>query len=472
MFNILNSLEKEYNFQLYLLFENSFEVPSFISKENGEFIRKVALKQGFKGKRLEELRVNIDENGKIQTLLFLGFGKIEDFTQDIYREILFKILSTIEGKVAIAALNKELILPEVAGEILYNVNYNFDYFKEKKSDKRIELDFIIESCSTALVEEINTLGVATDIARDLVNFPANIINPNSLAEKVKDFGKEYGFEVEVLDEEELKKLNMNLLVEVGKASATKSKLIIMRYMKGESDEKIALIGKGLTYDTGGLCIKPADSMFEMKSDMAGAGTVVAVMCALSKLKLRKNVVALIPACENAISGNAYRPSDIVKSMNGKTVEIINTDAEGRLALADAITYAVRNEKATEIVDVATLTGAIMVALGTFATGVFSNNERNYKKLEKACMDTGEKIWRMPLFEEYKVQISSDIADLKNTGGRMGGAGTAAKFLEEFVEEIPWMHLDIAGTAFDSSIKWIKKGATGVMVKGLYNYLKM
>ncbi len=265
---------------------------------------------------------------------------------------------------------------------------------------------------------------------------------------------------------------MNLLLAVGRASITKPRLIVMRYLNGkDKNERIGLIGKGLTYDTGGLCIKPADSMFEMKSDMAGAASVIGAMCAIAAGKVERDVIAIVPACENAINENAYRPGDIIKSMNGKTVEIINTDAEGRLALADAITYAVRNEKVTEIVDIATLTGAIMVALGSLTTGVFSNCDEKYNMIEKASKIHGEKVWRMPLFEEYAEQLKSTVADVKHTGGRMGGSVTAAKFLEGFAEGLPWIHMDIAGTSFNSSVKWLKKGATGVGVKALYSYVK-
>ena len=311
-----------------------------------------------------------------------------------------------------------------------------------------------------------------DVTRNLVDLPANIINPITLAERTVELGKEFGFEVEVLDDNKIQELGMNLLYSVGKASVTKPRLIVMRYF-GDRDSKdiMGLVGKGLTYDTGGLCIKPADSMMNMKDDMTGGATVIGAMCAIAKNRLKKNVVAVVPACENAINGNSYRPGDIIKSMNGKYVEIINTDAEGRLALADAITYIVRNEKVSEIIDVATLTGAMMVALGTFTTGVFSNRDEVYSLLEKSCSKYGERIWRMPLDEEFAEDLKSDVADLKHMGARWGGAISAAKFLEIFAEGTPWTHMDIAGTAYNNSSKWYKKGASGVHVRGLYEYCK-
>ena len=219
-------------------------------------------------------------------------------------------------------------------------------------------------------------------------------------------------------------------------------------------------------------MKPTSSMLDMKTDMGGAATVIGTMCALAKMKIKKNVTAVVAACENAIGSNAYRPGDIIGSMNGKTIEVTNTDAEGRLTLADALTYIIRKENVDEVIDAATLTGAIMVALGDNVTGVFSNSDVNYKKLETAGKYWGEKYWQMPIFEEYKDIIKSDVADLKNSAGRLAGSITAAKFLEEFVEDKPWMHLDIAGTAFsEKNGKYFKKGATGQVVRTLYSYIK-
>ena len=277
---------------------------------------------------------------------------------------------------------------------------------------------------------------------------ACVITPEKLAEEAEKLGKEFGFEVEIMDEKEAEKLGMKAFLAVGRASINRPKVIVMRYNgDSESEKRIGLVGKGLTYDTGGLSLKPTSSMLDMKTDMGGAATVIGTMCALGKMKIRRNVTAVVAACENAIGSNAYRPGDIIGSMNGKTIEITNTDAEGRLTLADALTYIIRKENVDEVIDAATLTGAIMVALGDNVTGVFSNSDENYKKLEAAGKYWGEKYWQMPIFEEYRDIIKSDVADLKNSAGRLAGSITAAKFLEEFIEEKPWMHLDIAGTAF-------------------------
>ncbi|MGL4654062.1 leucyl aminopeptidase [Cetobacterium sp.] len=470
MFKIVNKLEKSYDLNVALVFDGGVEICDHISAGNRDLIKKLIDKKEFSGKKGESLRVDFIEGEHLVSMAFVGMGKEKEFTNDIYREVMFEFLSKEKGTILISSDKGALSNFEVLGEIVYNVNYSFDTFKEKKADK-LEVELFLAGHERDITETI-VLSEATDIARDLVDLPANVINPVTLAQKVVDLGAEYGFEVEILDENDIERLDMNLLLAVGRASITKPRLIVMRYLNGkDNDEKIGLIGKGLTYDTGGLCIKPADSMFEMKSDMAGAASVIGAMCAIAAEKVERNVIAIVPACENAINENAYRPGDIIKSMNGKTVEIINTDAEGRLALADAITYAVRNEKVTEIVDIATLTGAVMVALGSLTTGVFSNCDEKYSMIEKASRLHGEKVWRMPLFEEYAEQLKSTVADIKHTGGRMGGSITAAKFLEGFAEGLPWTHMDIAGTSFNSSVKWVKKGATGVGVKSLYSYVK-
>lgn len=470
MFKVINKIEKGYDLNIVLCFEGQVNICEHISSPNKDLIEKLINKKEFTGKKGETLKVEFLEGTYLISMIFVGMGKEEEFNLDIYREVMFDVLSKEKGSVLISAENEKLLNYNVLGEISSNVNYNFDTFKEKKGET-LEIELFIPGEEKDFSETI-LLGEATDIARDLVDQPANVINPITLAEKAVELGKKYGFEVEILDEKEIEKLGMNLLLAVGRASITKPRLIVMRYLNGkDNNEKIGLVGKGLTYDTGGLCIKPADSMFEMKSDMAGAASVIGAMCAIAKGKVEKNVVAIVPACENAINENAYRPGDIIKSMNGKTVEIINTDAEGRLALADALTYAVRNEKVTEVVDLATLTGAILVALGTITTGVFSNNDKKYAMLEKSSKLYGEKVWRMPIFDEYSELLKSTVADVKHTGGRMGGSITAAKFLEGFVEGLPWIHMDIAGTAFNSGVKWFKKGATGVGVKALYSYVK-
>lgn len=466
---VINKIEKAYDRNLILIFEGDKEFCEYISEDGKKLIATMIEKEEFTGKKGETLSVNFLQNGKLISMDILGFGKKEEYSENIFREVLFKYLSGKSGAILISSNREELNRADLICEIVGNINYSFDEFKEKKSNK-VDVEFF--SNEAIDITESLILNEATDVTRNLVDLPANIINPITLSERVIELGKEFGFEVEIFDDEKIQKLGMNLLYSVGKASATKPRLIVMRYFGDrESEDIMGLVGKGLTYDTGGLCIKPADSMMNMKDDMTGGATVIGTMCAIAKNALKKNVVAVVPACENAINGNSYRPGDIIQSMNGKYVEIINTDAEGRLALADAITYIVRDEKVSEIIDVATLTGAMMVALGTFITGVFSNRDEVYSLLEKSCNKYGERVWRMPLNEEFAEELKSEVADLKHMGNRWGGAISAAKFLEIFAEGTPWTHMDIAGTAYNNSTKWYKKGASGVHVKGLYEYCK-
>lgn len=282
-------------------------------------------------------------------------------------------------------------------------------------------------------------------------------------------GQEIGLEVEVMDEKQVAELGMKAFLAVGGSSEKQPRLIVMRHMgEPENDEILGLVGKGLTYDTGGYSLKPTDSMKTMHSDMGGAAAVIGAMHAIAKNKVKKNVIAVVAACENVISAGSYKPGDIIDSMAGKTIEIGNTDAEGRLTLADAVTYSIEKEKVTKIIDVATLTGAVLVALGTSTTGVITNDTAFYESLVKVSEKTGEQFWRLPSTKEYAKLNKSTVADLKNVGGRNAGTITAGLFVGEFVQGLPWMHLDIAGTAWaDSSEGYLSKGGTGVPVRSLY-----
>ena len=299
------------------------------------------------------------------------------------------------------------------------------------------------------------------LARDLVNEPSNVLYPETLAQRA--------FEVEVFNEEKIEELGMKAFLEVGKGSVHKPRLIVMRYNgNGNSNERVGLVGKGLTFDTGGYSLKPSSSMDTMKSDMGGAAAVIGTMQALAKNKVEKNVVAVVAACENAISGGSYKPGDIIGSMAGKTIEVLNTDAEGRLTLIDAVTYIIEKENVNKIVDVATLTGAALVALGTEITGVISNNDEFYDELITASKRSGEKFWRLPNDKCYKKLYKGDFTDFKNIGGRYGGCITAGMFIGEFVQDKPWIHLDIAGTSWvESSSDTTPKGGTGAPVATLY-----
>jgi len=310
---------------------------------------------------------------------------------------------------------------------------------------------------------------ATNLARDMVNEPANYMTPTDMAETAARLAREQGLEITILDLEQMKKLGMGGMLGVSRGSRQPPKFMVLNYKGGTAKEPdIALVGKGITFDSGGISIKPSDKLEEMKGDMAGGAAVIAAMVAISQLKPKINVMALIPATENLPDGNALKPGDVLTAMNGKTMEIISTDAEGRLVLADALSYA-KKHGARKMVDAATLTGACRIALGDICTGAFGNNQELIDRIIAAGNEAGELVWQMPMFDEYGEQNKSDVADVKNVGGRLAGAITAAKFLAEFVDDTPWVHLDIAGTSLtDKERGYQIKGATGVPVRTLVN----
>jgi len=309
---------------------------------------------------------------------------------------------------------------------------------------------------------------ATNFARDLVNEPPNVLTPTELANRAGAMAKQSGLTCEVLDRSQMHELGMGGLLGVAQGSAEPPKFIILRYRGAlhNADKGMALVGKGITFDTGGISLKPAEGMHEMKGDMAGAAAVIGAMQIIAALKPAINVTAFVPATENMPSGTAYHPGDVLRIMNGKTIEIINTDAEGRLVLADALSYALK-EGLSPIIDVATLTGGIVVALGSVMSGMFCNDEQLSQQIIAAGKAAGEKFWPMPLDDEYAELIQSDIADIKQTGGRAASSVTAAKILENFVDDAKWAHLDIAGTDFiDTKKPYQEKGATGFAVRTL------
>lgn len=313
------------------------------------------------------------------------------------------------------------------------------------------------------------LAEATNLARDMVNEPANYMTPTHMAESAKRIGETYGLEYAILEQDQMKELSMGALLGVSQGSRQPPKFIILNY-KGEDTAEIdlALVGKGITFDSGGISIKPSEKMEEMKGDMAGGASVMAAISAIAQLKPKINVTALIPCTENLPGGNALKPGDILTAMNGKTIEIISTDAEGRLILADALSYT-KKLGAKSIVDVATLTGACIVALGNVCSGAFSNNQELVDKVIAAGAEAGDLIWQMPMYDQYKEQNRSDVADIKNIGGRYAGATTAAQFLAEFVGDTPWVHLDIAGTSLSEKERaYFVKGATGIPTRTLIN----
>ncbi len=351
--------------------------------------------------------------------------------------------------------------------------YTFRKYQSSHNDKEtIQLRILTGSMDEEDIEQIihkgRILAEATNFARDLINEPPNVLTPGELANRAAAMAKQAGLECEIFEKEKIAELQMGGLLGVTRGSEEPPKFIILRYRGApQSTEKgLALVGKGITFDTGGISIKPAAGMDEMKGDMGGAAAVIGAMQAIAGLKPALNVTALIPTCENMPSGTAYHPGDILRIMNGKTIEIVNTDAEGRLILADALSYASK-EGLSPIIDLATLTGAIVVALGSTMTGLFSNDEPLTNEIIAAGRAAGEKYWPMPMDEEYGDLIKSDIADIKQTGGRAASSIIAAKILENFVGDARWAHLDIAGTSYNDGKKpYQEKGATGVAVRTL------
>ena len=355
-------------------------------------------------------------------------------------------------------------------------DYAFDKYKEKKADFNEKNIFIYSpksdsSLALALTEGAN-IAKGICIARDLTNEPSDVLTPTELANRTVTFGKEYGFDVEVFDKAACEELGMKAFLTVARGSAYEPKMIVMRYM-GDDSSNISkgVIGKGLCYDSGGLYLKPGASMEHSKADMAGGAAVIGAMCSLSMNKVKKNVIAVVAACENMLDGNGYRNGDIVHTMAGKSVFVGSTDAEGRLTLADAITYMVRHENVDSIIELSTLTGSCANFFGDVCCGVLTTEDAMYDKLIAGSDICGEKYWRIPHFDEFREFIKSDIADLHNTS--TGGAGgiCAGLFLDEFKEDKPFIHLDVAGMTFSKKKRdGYPKGGTGYGVKTVYHYI--
>ena len=448
-------------------------------QSNNAIVESLKAKKVFEGKSGQVFYKTTED---LNYEIFVGLGKFDQLEKTDLIEAVAKAIKQAEklkiNNIGIHFIKANgLCVVGVTKSIVEGVKlagYKFDKYKGNNENYNPDVTILdapkekIERMKEK-IEEASNVADAIILARDLVNEPANILYPETLAERAVEVGKESGFEVEVFDEKQIEALGMKAFLEVAKGSVHKPRLIVMRYMGNEnSDERVGLVGKGLTFDTGGYSLKPSTSMDTMKSDMGGAAAVIGAMQALAKNKAEKNVVAVVAACENAISGGSYKPGDIIGSMAGKTIEVLNTDAEGRLTLADAVTYIIEKEKVDKVVDVATLTGAVLVALGTEVTGVVSNNDEFYEELIVAAKRSGEKFWRLPNDKCFKKLYKGDFADLKNTGGRYGGSITAGMFIGEFVQDKPWLHLDIAGTSWtDSGSDATPKGGTGAPVSTLY-----
>lgn len=480
-FKIVKKIEENYDRYFLLVADNDVKkinYPNYISKENKEFLKELIKINGFTAKEGEKLdsTLKADFKGKSKVINFslIGMGKLEKINAKTMRTNLYSSLKNYTGEAFLSFSNEDLDDIDALAEVLEHINYRFDkYLTKNKNDKFLKISCLTTKKVPKLIEGYE-LGKISNIVKDLVNEHPEVMTPKALAKKAEELGKEFGFEVEILDEKKAEKLGMKCFLSVARAAYHRPYVIVMRYVGNKSAKyKYGLVGKGLTYDTGGLSLKPNDGMLCMKEDMAGSATMIGAMCAIAKMKVKKNVTCVVAACENSIGPNAYRPGDVVETMNGLTVEVTNTDAEGRLTLADALTYIIRKEKVDEVMDAATLTGAIMIALGEDVTGVFTNDNAAASKLILASENWNEYFWQMPTFDSYKRYLKSEIADMQNTGSRMGGSVNAAKFLEEFVEGKKWIHLDIAGTAFANggNTYYDKKGATGQVFRTIYSYIK-
>jgi leucyl aminopeptidase len=437
----------------------------------------------FKGGAEEHLALLAPAGVAAQSVILLGFGvaaKLDALTAQAIGGRLLVLLNAAGEKEATLLIEAVPGAPidenQIAANIAYGARlrgYRFDKYRTKEKPeqkptlKRLTIGVSEPNAAKKAYDPLEKIAEGVNFTRDLVSEPANVIYPETLAEQAKTL-TEYGIDVKVLGEAEMEKLGMGALLGVGMGSERESQLVVMRW-QGAADPKakpVAFVGKGVTFDTGGISIKPAAGMEDMKWDMAGSGVVIGLMRALAARKAKVNAVGVVGLVENMPSGTAQRPGDIVTSMSGQTIEVLNTDAEGRLVLADALWYTQENFKPAFIVDLATLTGAIIVALGQYCAGMFSNDDELSDRLTAAGKGTSELVWRMPLAPAYDKLIDSPAADMKNIGGRWGGSITAAQFLQRFIQKgVPWAHLDIAGMAWsDKDAPTVPKGATAFGVR--------
>ena len=415
-------------------------------------------------------------------ILLVGLGKQAEFTEAQYRKAACAAVKAMPQGVKYAGfylaeleIKKATAHTKVAAlvEVVQDATYQVNAIKQKKTDPLTlnKIAIYVDKADTKQAESDLKQGLAiaagVKLAKDLGNLPPNICTPTYLGEQAKKLAKAYGFKVEVLEKAQIEKLGMGSFLGVAQGSVEPPRLIVLQHNKGKKGQKpVALVGKGITFDTGGISLKPGADMDEMKYDMCGAASVLGTFKAIGELGLAINAVGIIPTCENMPSGNAIKPGDILTSMSGQTIEVLNTDAEGRLILCDALTYAERFEPSA-VVDIATLTGACVIALGHHPSGLFSNQDALAKELLEAGEKSHDRAWHMPLWDEFQSQLDSNFADMANIGGRAGGSITAACFLSRYAKKYHWAHLDIAGTAWKSGKE---KGGTGRPVPLLTTFL--
>lgn len=423
-------------------------------------------------------------------IYFVGLGKEESYSFESARSSFGKLFKEINNskleqvEIALDSFVTEKVdfldVSHALAEAFPMATYKFADYKQKSNEPEKVIS-TITIYTNSDIEEVEaslsvgfTYGVGTNSARTLVNTPANMLTATDMANYAVKLAQTYGMEYEILEKEDMEKLGMGALLVVNQGSVEPPKMIVLKYQgKDEWTDVIGLVGKGITYDSGGYSIKPKDGLVGMKSDMGGAAAVLGAMEIIGQLKPEQNVVAVIPSTDNMISGNAFKPDDVITAMNGKTIEILNTDAEGRLALADAVTYA-KQHGANYLVDVATLTGGVIIALGHHITGAMTNDELLFERILEASNEVGEMIWRLPITEDVKERVKkSKVADMNNSPGRDGHAIFAGAFIGEFAEGTPWVHLDIAGTATTlSEYDLGPSGATGAMTRTLAAFVEL
>jgi len=442
-----------------------------LDKKSGGAVARAMKIGGFKGKKGTALDLMVPQGLKLGRLLVVGSGKLRDYIETDWFNLGGAIRGRLSGRngataqiLVEGASARSGVKPEDAASLAFGAllrGYKFDKYKtspakngddDKSSNDLKKITVLCKGATAARRAFADRRAVSDGItlARDLVNEPANVLGPVEFANRLKLLSKT-GLKVEVISDKKLADLGMGALLAVGQGSARPCRLVVMQWRGGKAKDKpFAFVGKGVCFDTGGISLKPPAGMGDMKGDMAGAACVAGLMSALAERKAKVNAVGIVGLVENMPGGSAIRPGDVVTAMSGKTIEVLNTDAEGRMVLADALWYTQERFKPAGIVNLATLTGAIIVALGKDYAGLFSNSDTLSKELVKAGEETGEKVWRLPLGPKYDKLIESGVADIKNIGGRWGGSITAAQFLQRFVnKDVPWAHLDIAGTAMDA-----------------------
>jgi len=452
-------------------------------------LKTVLEKYHFTGAVGTSLEIPVAHGNHISYLVFVGIGKKEPrkyINMELYRRAVGRVIRLIERhkhkSLALLLPSEKLfgvtehILAQQTTEIIYMAEYRFDEYItdiERKSDRTFSVTFVVEDASKRAINkgiEIGTIvGTAVNHARQWIDLPAKYLTPTDLSHKARTIAKSHDMKCHVFSEETIDKMGMGGLAAVSKGSDQDAQLAIIEYSCGKkSAPTIALVGKGITFDSGGLSLKPAASMETMKEDMSGAAAVLATMDVIGKLKPKINIIGITPLSENLPSGKATKPGDIIRFYNGKTAEVKNTDAEGRLILADALSYAVKHYELDAIIDIATLTGACARAVGPYFTGMMSQNEELIERFNASAERSGDRVWRLPLTDDYMPAIKSHVADICNIGNEkyMAGASTAALFLKHFVNDVPWLHLDIASTAFDvPDISYFRPHtATGVGVR--------